>query len=881
MYGVGMLATRLVSFIMLPVYTHRLSTADYGLLSLLQVMIDVVAIFSTAGAASGVMRYYFKNRDEVARRRLVTTAHVMLAGLGLFGALLLAFNAGWVWRRFLDGAGSTTLLYIAALTFAIDSLSTVPMALLQAEGKATAYASVLVGKLVMQLSLNILFLLVLERGVGGVLVSSLIASTVTGLVLNIWFLRRGGFAWSGAAARDLRRYGLPYQFVTAGTFVLAFGDRFFLQAHAGRAEVGLYSLAYQFGFLLTGSAAAPFMRAWLPVRFSLLQLPAAQREAEDNRGFLYLSLVCITVATGLSVFVRPTLQVMTSPAYFEASRYVPVILLAYLFQVWNDVVSFGSQAAERTKWITVSTWISVVAVLVLYTALIPLYGAMGAAVATLGSFVVRFACQYYFSQRIFPMHYHWGAPLKMLAAGTIVAATSHLIITHSLYVDIAMGFGLFAGYSLYVWFLVLRPRERLEVETFIARQLRRIGVLPRADAIADDTIQVTHVHAARDNLGDELLTRVLRQQLSERLAPRTATFTSVSSDPADDVRIGSRPSAGTLGRLAGTIARSDVVVLGGGEVIGPFPAYVAAAVAARLMGRQVLWLGAAGRHDGGGRAHRWFLRYALRGASGIYVRDLATFDDLRPVVAPDRLMRGADLAFSWRAEAPPRAARTRSIGVALRSPERRERPWSEKDYLAIAQVLADFRDKGYEIVLFSFLTREAASRVGSPSADQRYASDDDVNDVLLRHLGRDGVQVVATGRDASLVASRIASLDILVGMRLHSLIIAALTGTPFVPLDYAPKIEQLAESLDASGLLIRPGEVESRLAGILATELEPAAWDARHDLLGRRVDALRGEADRLFDASARHIIRSPAPAGIWARGRARAAMLFYALYLRA
>lgn len=473
-YGLGMLASRLVSFIMLPVYTHQLSTADYGLMSLLQVITDVVAILSTAGATAGVMRFYFKTNDPEQRRRLIGTAHLVLAGLGLTGAIILATNAHWVWRHFLDSAGSTTLLYIAAVTFVFDSLAGVPMAFLQAEGRSVQYASVLVAKLFMQLTLNILFLVVLDFAVGGVLLSSLISSAIIGTALTIFLIRRNGLVWHRPAAADLRRFGFPYQLVTAGTFVLAFGDRFFLQAYQGRAEVGLYSLACQFGFLLTGSVAAPFMRAWLPMRFRGLAQPGAEREARDSQGFFYLSLVVITAAAGLAIFVRPTLRIMAAPAYIEAARYVPIILFAYLFQVWNDTVSFGVQVAERTKWVTLATWISVVSVVLLYWLLIPRFGAMGAAVATLVSFFIRFAAQYTFSQRVFPMPYHWARPLLILAVAMVAAGTAHVIPTRSFWVELGAGSMLFATYGALMWFQVMKRSERAEVKDFVKRRIRRV-----------------------------------------------------------------------------------------------------------------------------------------------------------------------------------------------------------------------------------------------------------------------------------------------------------------------------------------------------------------------------------------------------------------------
>jgi O-antigen/teichoic acid export membrane protein len=433
----------------------------------------VVAILTTAGAAVGVMRFYFKSDDPAYRHRIIATANIIMFALGAVGALLLAAGAPWLWRNFLGSGGAAWFLYLSAATFLFESLMTVPLAQLQAEGRAATYAIVLLVKLVLQLTLNILLLVVLDAGVAGVLISTVIATGTIGLVLAGWSIRRSGLGWDRAAARDLRRFGLPYQFVTAGTFILAFGDRYLLQRFQSTDVVGVYALAYQFGFLLVGLGATPFTRAWQPVRFSLLHLPEAERERRDNRGFLFLNLLLVSLAVAMAVFIRPFLRVMTTADYVVAGQYVPIILLAYLCQVWNDVVSFGAQAAERTELVTISTWVAVVSIVALYLLLIPPFGAMGAAVATLISFLVRFATQYVLSHRVRPIRYRWGPTLAMLAAGAIATMISRALPEH-LWIELGANSALYLLYLVFVWRAVLSTPERLELRGKAVAALARV-----------------------------------------------------------------------------------------------------------------------------------------------------------------------------------------------------------------------------------------------------------------------------------------------------------------------------------------------------------------------------------------------------------------------
>ena len=76
---------------------------------------------------------------------------------------------------------------------------------------------------------------------------------------------------------------------------------------------------------------------------------------------LYLSLLLVSVATGIALFVTPVLQVMSDEAFHSAGRLVPVILAAYVMQSWTDVAELGIQVSERTEYATYATWISVIA----------------------------------------------------------------------------------------------------------------------------------------------------------------------------------------------------------------------------------------------------------------------------------------------------------------------------------------------------------------------------------------------------------------------------------------------------------------------------------------------------------------------------------------
>jgi O-antigen/teichoic acid export membrane protein len=473
-YGLGMILSRAASFIMLPVYTHLLTPDDYGILNLLQLTQDIVVILLAAGVANGVLRFYFKADTQDERNGVVVTAFVMTAVLNGIGALILLVGAPWIGEVALNGASTAPLIRIAAITFALEACTGLPMTLMQAQQKPTLFTMVSTARLVMQLSLNILFLVVLGMGVQGILLSSLITAVCGGSFLVVWMFRQTGFRVDRTVARNLTLFGLPYKFVTLGTFILTYVDRFFLKALHGLSAVGVYSLAYQFGFMLFSLGPMPFMRAWGPQRFEMARREKAERDRFYNDGLRMLSLLTVTLAVGISLFVGPVLMVMSDEAFHGAAVIVPIILAAYLTQAWTDVVELGIQVSEKTKYATYATWTSVAVIVVLYATLIPVFGAMGAALATLISFVVRFFGFYYWSQRVWPVAYEWGPSLRLLGFGTAVVVADQVLSGTTFLSQAVPGVLLLAAYAAMVWLGALRPEDRLVVRAFAGARVRRL-----------------------------------------------------------------------------------------------------------------------------------------------------------------------------------------------------------------------------------------------------------------------------------------------------------------------------------------------------------------------------------------------------------------------
>lgn len=472
-YGLGTLVSRAASIIMLPVYTRLLTPADYGILQMLDITLDVIAIMLSAGATAGVMRFYYKRERDDERRELLGSAFLMLLGLNAVGSLAMIVATPLILSELLGPTATPTMVLLAALNFTVGSLSVVPMLLLQMQERATLFTMLNVARLLVQLTLNIVLLVVFRMGPTGILISNLTASVIIGTLTTVLFFREVGFRLSWSAIRDLRRFAVPYQITTAGAFILTFGNRFFIRRYVGLDEVGIYGLAFQFGFLLASLTSAPILRAWTPQRHEQARLPRDERDRLFNRDLLFFSSLTIIGAAAIALFVEPVLGVMSAPAFHGASVVVPLIVLAFVLQAWSDTFMFNFDVSERPSCITIGTWLTVALSLGLYVTMIPRWGVAGAALSTVIAFATRLAIYWIWSRRVWPVTVEWSAHVRLLAAAAGAYLLYLLLGPSTLFAQFAVAFGAFTAFTLVSWFSTPRSR-RDEVTSAIAPRWLRL-----------------------------------------------------------------------------------------------------------------------------------------------------------------------------------------------------------------------------------------------------------------------------------------------------------------------------------------------------------------------------------------------------------------------
>lgn len=464
-YTAGIILGKVASFVMLPVYTRYLTPADYGVLELLGMTIDVIGMITGVGIVAGVFKFYSDESDRSGKNAVISTAAISVVALAAVTSLLGFVFSPQLSMLVFDTSANTIYLRLYFGVYLLQNLEYLPFLLIRAENRSVLFVTVNAAKLIAMLSLNILFVVHYRMGIAGVLTSNIIATSVVGVGLTAYMVRRVGIRFSTEKFVTMARFGGSIVLWSLSSFVLVFSDRFFLNYYTSTEVVGIYSLAYKFAFLMSVLAFTPFETVWTAQRFEIAKQQNA--EAIYARVFLYMNVVLGAVALVICLFIRDVLYVMSDPAFLPAYKLVPLLVAGQIVFVWAAFWNTGIYISGRTSVLASGAVVLVVTTLIINFALIPAFGSYGAAWATIAAYAVRFFWIYYHAQRHYPIRYEWSEMLKLYGLFAAAVALSFAFRPPAPAASVAMSAAILAITLGLVYALVLSREDRLALAALV------------------------------------------------------------------------------------------------------------------------------------------------------------------------------------------------------------------------------------------------------------------------------------------------------------------------------------------------------------------------------------------------------------------------------
>lgn len=408
---VSSIIAKIVGFILLPIYTAKLSPTEYGIIDLLTLIGVLINGVISIQITQGMARYISDKStsfDEVKKYASTSFYFVLFANLGVL--ILGAIFSGFLSEQLI--APKTTELFLCFLaTIFIGNLLSFFDVYYRYLRKVLFFSIANLIYSLLNIAAIFYLIVALDFGVFGVYIGS-IASGMAFLFYYVFKERKVVFgSFEREKLKKMTSYSLPLVPAAIASVGLMLSDRWFIKEYLSFDSLGVYGVGAKFASVITIVASA-FSFAITPIVYNSYNEKTFGKDMSlIFKMFVYLGTFCFFV---LSFFSKETLLVMVDEKFQHAYYIMPIF---YYTIGMSSLLIFGP--GLRVKFKTkILSYINVGAVLLnigLNFLLVPMFQEFGAAISTIIAVTLNSIIVFVYSQRILP--YKHQMPVYFLLFG--------------------------------------------------------------------------------------------------------------------------------------------------------------------------------------------------------------------------------------------------------------------------------------------------------------------------------------------------------------------------------------------------------------------------------------------------------------------------------
>ncbi len=396
-FGIGTFGSKLMVFLLMPLYTRVLSKADYGLVDIIVQSANLMIPIMSFGVANAVLRFGLdrsNRKSDVFSTGIVT---VMAGFVILFCFFPLIDKISFI-------SGNIILIYVYAL---VSSLRSLCSQMTMAKGYVRLYAISGVMNTASTIVFNLLFLLVFRLGITGYVMATVVSDFLIGIFLffTARLYRHVSLKINTNVSKAMFRYCLPLIPTTIFWWITNVSDRYMVTYILGNAANGLYAVSYKLPTIIT-LLSGVFIDAWQLSAVS--EQDKHQREEFFSMVFSNYQSVVFLAAFGIMLFSKLLTRILVAPDFFTSWQYMPFLLMATTFSCFVTFLGTVYMVEKRSVSAMITTVFGAVSNIAMNLWLIPRIGINGASFATFISYFCVFLLRVLNSRRYLKIRWSVG-----------------------------------------------------------------------------------------------------------------------------------------------------------------------------------------------------------------------------------------------------------------------------------------------------------------------------------------------------------------------------------------------------------------------------------------------------------------------------------------
>lgn len=432
-YGMSSIIGRFLNYLLVPLYTAKLSaeSGGYGVITNMYSYVALLFVILTYGMETTFFR--FSNKPEENPARVYSTTLIAVGGTSLLFVAMVMLLLSPI-SSAMGYAAHPEYVAVMAACVAIDAFQAIPFAYLRYKKKAIKFASLKMLFIFLNIGLNLLYFVVFPAlykdypdvvgciysptvGVGYAFFLNL--ACTASITFFFWRELTGfRYVFDRALLRRMLRYSMPILLLGIAGILNQTADKilfpFLCSADNASRELGIYGAASKIAMIMAMITQA-FRYAYEPFVFS----KSNDRDSRETYALAMKYFIIFTLLAFLAVIAYlDILKYLIAPDYWSGLQVVAIVMVAEIMMGIYFNLSFWYKLIDKTMWGALFSGIGCAVLIAVNVIFVPRYGYIACAWAGCAGYGTAMLLSYFVGQRKYPIDY----PLRSIFGYTLLAA---------------------------------------------------------------------------------------------------------------------------------------------------------------------------------------------------------------------------------------------------------------------------------------------------------------------------------------------------------------------------------------------------------------------------------------------------------------------------
>lgn len=457
LYAPGTIIPAIISFMSIIIFTRIFGAKEYGQYSLVIGIATLIIAILSQWVQQSINRYLSVAKQDAQKALIKDTLAIILVGITLIIIIVSIVSLPillWLlpkeWLPFI----------LPCVIFILGGSLFGPLiVILQAEMRASEYTWFTLSNAILKFLIALGIVLFLTREAAGLLWGVALAYLI--LIPFLWFNGRlpnvagitfGRIKELKIEIKKFMIYGFPMMGWFIACILLDVGDRYIIQWFQGAQAVGIYSANYSLIAGGMGLITAPILLGAHPF------LMKAWEEKDDTEISRWLAII-VEILFVSGIFLVAVTWLLSNdfarwflgPEFREGHIIMPIVMLGIVFWQLGMYIHKPLEFAEKTDLMMILSFIAAGMNIFLNIILVPRYGFVSAAYATLVSYVLYNIMVFHYGRQILMWKIHWA---RLVSNFLIIATTAVVINVGRQYLEQYYGYLMGLGTCIFCVFLL-------------------------------------------------------------------------------------------------------------------------------------------------------------------------------------------------------------------------------------------------------------------------------------------------------------------------------------------------------------------------------------------------------------------------------------------